>query len=140
MTPREGANGHDPADAGTSAGSDPDTATAAIPEPTLAEVIDDLADEFPDIERMDGAEGIDYAVGPQLFSRLRGTVAEFRLRPEIVAAGTKTGDASESALGREWIAFGPKLVDQYALDRAQAWFELAHRLAAESSARPNRRH
>ena len=106
---------------------------AEAAEPTLADLLDDLADEFPDVERLPGPDGTDFVVGTMPFARLRGRTAEFRLRPEIVAAATRTGDAAESALGREWVAFSPTTFDQYALDRAQSWFELGHRLAAQAS-------
>jgi hypothetical protein len=128
-------------DTGAPNGQEPAEPPDATPvEPTLADVLDDLADDFPDIERTDGPEGTDFAVGAQLFVRLNGPSAQFRLRPEIVLAAVRTGDAAESALGRDWVVFAPKHFDQYALDRAQSWFELAHRLAAEvARPRPTRR-
>lgn len=114
----EGVNGHDAAN--------------ATVEPTLVDLLDDLADEFPDVERREGAAGIDYVVGQQPFARLAGLTGHFRLRSEIVAAAARTGDTAVSAIGPEWVAFSPKRLDQYALDRAQSWFELGHRLAVES--------
>jgi hypothetical protein len=76
----EGANGHDTAD-------EPDEST----EPTLADLLDDLADEFADIERREGPTGVDYLVREQPFARRNGLTAQFRLRPEIVAAGGPVG-------------------------------------------------
>jgi hypothetical protein len=96
----------------------------------LAALLEDLATEFPDVEARPGPAGTDYIVGAQPFARLQGEVAEFRLRPEIVAAAVRTGDAVPSPLGQEWVRFRPATFDQYAVDRAQAWFELGHRLAA----------
>jgi hypothetical protein len=120
----DGTNGHDPADERM--------------EPTLAELLDDLVEEFPDAERRTSPAGVDYVVDDQPFARLTGATAHFRLRPEIVAAAARTGDAAVSTLGRDWVAFSPRRLDQYALDRAQSWFELGHRLAAEGAARPER--
>jgi hypothetical protein len=127
MTSTDGNNGVD-ADPGT--GAD---------EPTLDALLDDLSEDHADIQRRSGPAGIDFVVGPQPFARLQGSVAHFRLRPEIVAAAARTGDARPSDLGRDWVAFSPRHFDQYALDRAQSWFELAHRLAAEAS-QPDKRH
>jgi hypothetical protein len=112
-----------------------DDVDAAPDTGSLAELLDDLATEFPDVDRRDGPDGIEYAVGRQPFARLSASRAEFRLRAEIVAAAVRTGDAGPSPSGREWVAFAPRAFDQYALDRAQAWFELGHRLAAEAARR-----
>ena len=95
---------------------DPDALDA-----TLADLLDDLAGEFDDIEGRATPSGADYSAG----------AASFRLRPEIVAAAARTPGATVSPLGAEWVAFRPTALDQYSLDRLQSWFELAHRLAAE---------
>ncbi len=100
----------------------------AAAEPTLAEVVDDLADDFADVERVDTPAGTDFTVGGIRFVHVAGPTVHFLLRPEVVAAATRTGDASASALGSDWVAFSPSRLDQYALDRAQSWFELGHRL------------
>ena len=115
---REVTNGHDPADTPV--------------EPSIGDLLDDLAAEFPDVDRRTSSAGTDYVVGAHAFAQLHGRTAEFRLRPEIVAAAAKTGDATTSDLGRDWVTFTPRTFDQYALDRAQAWFELAHRIATEA--------
>src|SRR5260221_9320326 len=102
-------------------------------EATLAALLDDLAEEFADVERRESPDQVDYLVGTQEFARLTGATLQFRLRPEIALAATRTASATTSPLGREWVSFSPTAFDQYALDRAQAWFELGHRLAAEAS-------
>lgn len=109
----------------------PDGADVAVGA-ALADLLDDLAAEFPDVERRTTAGGTEFVAGGHAFARLTGQTAEFRLRPEIAAAAVRTGDTAASHLGREWVAFTPRTFDQYALDRAQSWFELGHRLAAES--------
>jgi len=114
-------NGHDTADR-----------SGAGASPTLAELLDDLAEEFADVERRPTPVGIEYALHDQAFAAHSAGRAAFRLRPEIVAAAARTPDAEVSGRGREWVSFGPRHVDQYALDRAQSWFELAHRLASEA--------
>jgi hypothetical protein len=120
----EGANGHDPNDESL--------------EPTLADLLDDLAEEFTDVERQTLPTVTQYLVGQQPFAQLAGATAHFRLRPEIAGAAARTGDAAISPMGPEWVAFSPKHLDQYALDRAQSWFELGHRLAAEAGRAPKR--
>ena len=109
-------------------------------EQTLSALLEELREGFSDTQRRDGPAGRDYLVGAQPFARLQGGRAEFRLRPEIAAAAARTGDTSTSPLGHEWVAFSPKHLDQYALDRAQSWFELAHRLAAEASSSRQKPH
>jgi len=106
---------------------------------TMAELVDDLAGEFADVQRRAGPDGVDFLVGAQPFARVSGEVGQFRLRTEIVAAAVRTPGAAQSKLGREWVAFQPREFDQYAIDRAQSWFELAHRLAAEAG-QPSKRH
>jgi hypothetical protein len=114
--------------------ADEGTAEATGNSP-LAELLDDLAGEFADVERRESAGGTEFLVGAHVFARLGGATAEFRLRPEIAAAAARTPDVRASDRGPAWVAFGPRVVDQHAVDRAQAWFELGHRLAAEAGRR-----
>ena len=109
---------------------DPDALAA-----TLADLLDDLAGEFDDIERRETPSGADYLVRTRAFTHLNGDAASFRLRPEIVVAAARTPSATASPLGAEWVAFRPTTLDQYSRDRLQSWFELAHRLVAEDGAR-----
>ena len=135
----DGANGRDRADVPPGpTGEGADEATDEAIGPTLADVLDDLTRDYPDVEQVATPDGVDYLVGAQPFACLSSVTAHFRLRPEIVAAAARTGDATVSAMGPEWVAFKPKALDQYALDRAQSWFELGHRLAAEAAAGPRR--
>lgn len=108
--------------------------------PTPADVLDDLASEFADVVRVERPDGVSYEVAGRPFARLLGARTEFRLRPDIAAAAARTGDSGASPLGPEWVAVSPRTFDQYALDRLQAWFELAHRLAVETAGRAGRHH
>jgi hypothetical protein len=99
------------------------------PDPTLAALLDDLAGEFADVVRSERPDAVTYEIAGRPFATLTGARAEFRLRPEIAAAAARTPDARLSERGNEWVAFEPRDVDQHAIDRAQAWFELGHRLA-----------
>lgn len=110
-------------------GKDPDEGPL---EPTLVDLLADLAGEFSDVEGRSVPGGTEYVTSDRVFARLICVTAHFRLRPEIVAAAIRTPAAAASTLGPEWVTFSPGPLDQYALDRAQAWFELGHRLAAEA--------
>ena len=107
---------------------------------TLADVIEDLAEEYPDVRSAEVPGGMDYLVGDRAFVRLAGIAAHFRLRVEIVAAAVRTPAASSSTLGPDWVLFRPMALDQYGLDRAQAWWELGHRLALEARPKGPGRH
>ena len=124
-----GQNGHDPTDIGEADDADVD----ADAEPTLADLLIDLAGDFGDVEALEQPDGANYVVAGRSFATSTGPRASFRLRPEIVAAAIRTPDAGPSERGPEWVTFSPATIDQYALDRAQSWFELAHRLAAEAA-------
>jgi hypothetical protein len=104
--------------------------------PTLRRILDDLATEFSDVDRREEADGTAYEVRGRAFAIVAaaGDRAEFWLRPEIAAAAARTPDARSSLRGADWVAFTPGEIDQHALDRVQAWFELGHRLAADPSA------
>jgi hypothetical protein len=73
-----------------------------------------------------------WAAGPSVFATLEGDRAEFRLDPQVAAAALRTPDTSPSARGSDWIAFAPPVLDDHAVDRAEAWFLSAHRRAAAS--------
>src|SRR5947209_2839775 len=88
----------------------PPAMTAAQPEDepdalaaTLAELLDDLAADFEDVERREGSNGIDYTVRTKAFAHLIGDAASFRLRPQIVLAAARTPGATVSPLGPEWV-------------------------------------
>ncbi len=125
----EGPNGHDPN------GNQIDEGPI---EPTLVDLLADLAEEFSDVEERPVPGGIEYVTHERAFVRLTGATAHFRLRPEVAAAAIRTPAAAASPLGPDWVTFSPGPLDQYALDRAQAWFELGHRLAAEVPGRAKR--
>jgi hypothetical protein len=102
-------------------------------EVALGLLLDDLAGEFTDITRRETHDGVvTFSVGERVFARMTGSKAEFRLRPEIAAAAARTPDARRSPADLEWVVFQPRSLDQHGIDRAQAWFELGHRLAVES--------
>ncbi|HEX3428085.1 MAG TPA: hypothetical protein VHS36_04700 [Candidatus Limnocylindrales bacterium] len=99
---------------------------------TLAEVLAEAADGLAGVI-VDASESITtWAAGPAVFATLTGDRAEFRLDPLVAAAALRTPGTEPSARGGDWIAFAPAIIDDHALDRAEAWFLSAHRRAAAS--------
>ncbi len=99
-------------------------------EPTdlsLADVLAAAAEDLAGVTRDDLGGAISWAVAGAPFSVLTGARAEFRLDPLIAGAALRTPDASPSPLGADWVAFVPSVLDDAAVDRAEAWFLSAHR-------------
>jgi len=72
----------------------------------------------------------EYLQGGVVFATGERDRHSFRLHPEIVRAGLRTNGAGPSAAGPDWIGLDTAATDEFTLDRARAWFELAWRLAA----------
>lgn len=107
--------------------------------PTLAMLVKELAAELPDVvgSAGPGAPGAVRATGATTWSHrgkpfavLGPTGIEIRLDPAIAAAATRTPDTAPSPRGPEWVRFSPRELDGHAVDRLEAWFELAYRRAA----------
>ena len=99
---------------------------------TLPELVAAIAGQFDDVTRHETPAGIDYLVRDRPFVRVAGERAAFRLRPEIAVAASRTPNTTPSSEGPDWVTFAPPRLDRYGVDRATAWFELGHRLAAEA--------
>ena len=96
----------------------------------LAGLAAELAAAAGDVEaHRDGAVTI-WSVGGTAFAALAGSALECRLDPVVGAAARRTPDTSASEHGPDWVRFAPAILDQYAEDRARAWFMSAHRRAA----------
>jgi hypothetical protein len=59
-----------------------------------------------------------------------GSVASFGLEPAVAAAAVRTPDTTDSPRAVGWVDFAPAELDDHAADRAEAWFESAHRRLA----------
>jgi hypothetical protein len=104
----------------------------AISELRLADVLAEAEDGLVDV-RVDVADGLTtWAAGPAVFAVLSGDRAEFRLGPQVAAAALRTPDTAVSVRGPDWVAFAPPILDDQAVDRAEAWFLSAHRRAEAS--------
>jgi hypothetical protein len=94
---------------------------------TLADVLAAAAEDLPGVRsETDGVE-VTYRFGPAVFAVVAGSRAEFRLDPAVVAAALRTPETGPSARGSDWVAFGPAVLDDPAVDRAESWFLSAHR-------------
>ena len=143
-----GRNGHDPdagvrpADAAESALDaldaeplDPDEAAAGAAvaadevDESLDERVEAVIDDLRGVERSRDGTSVAYAVAGRVFARLGEDRLEAALDATVAKAALRTPDTAVSPRGAGWIAFTPRTVDRYALDRAEAWVRLAHRRA-----------
>ena len=99
---------------------------------SLAEVLAAAAEELAGMSVEDaGADGLTtWSAGGRPFAILVGDRAEFRLDPLVARAALRTPDTTPSQRGPEWVSFSPEALDDQAVDRAEAWFLSAHRLAS----------
>ena len=99
-------------------------------QPTLADILAGLLDEAGDVSTPVDRE---YARGDVTFAaRPAEDVVEVRLGEEIAEAAMRTPDTGTSDRGPEWVRFAPTEWDEHALDRLEAWFRVAWRLADKS--------
>jgi hypothetical protein len=103
---------------------------------SLAEVLLGAAEEAATAIRTEAGTLTTWSAGspPVVFATLAGGRAEFRLDPVIANAALRTPDTVASTRGPEWVAFEPAVVDDGAVDRAEAWFLVAHRRAGRRRA------
>ena len=101
------------------------------PTADLGDVIAALLDEVDDVEVLASRE---YARGNVPFAwRSAEDVMELRLGPDVAEAARRTPGTSVSSRGDDWIRFTPDLTSEHDLDRLDAWFRVAWRLADQRS-------
>jgi hypothetical protein len=105
--------------------SEPESAIEAI-----ALEIDDRAETVADVERSTAEAATVFARSGQAFAVVDSDGFDFRLGPTIGSAALRTPDVTPASRGRDWVRFSPAGLDEYALDRALAWFDAAWRRAA----------
>jgi len=110
------------------------------PAESPAEAVDRLAGELDGVHRRTAGQTVEFVRGSIVFAVQEGSKLEFRLRPEITAAGLRTTATSRSARGPEWIALDTKTGDAFTVDRTVAWFETAFRVAGEGGPAAPRPH
>ncbi len=100
-------------------------------EATLVAVLDHAAAALDPTPARDVAGfRVTWRVGERPIAVLDEATASFRVGVEIGAAARRTDDAGDSALGADWVAFRPPVLDEPAIDRITAWFAAAYRRAA----------
>ena len=104
----------------------------AVSDLTLADLMAEAAEDLAGVVTDASGPVTTWAAGPSVFATLEGGRAEFRLDTQVAAAALRTPDTSSSARGSDWIAFAPPVLDDHAVDRAEAWFLSAHRRAVGS--------
>jgi hypothetical protein len=93
----------------------------------VAEVIVDL----PEARSLAENGVVTWSRAGNAFASLGATGIEIRLDRQIAGAAARTPDVTLSGRGPEWIHFAPAELDPHALDRLEAWLELAYRRAVE---------
>ncbi|MBA2380728.1 MAG: hypothetical protein H0V73_01340 [Chloroflexi bacterium] len=100
-----------------------------ISDLTLAELLAAAAEDLADVTvEVDGLTTT-WSAGGRPFASLSGEWAEFHLAPAVARAALRMPDAAASPQGPDWVSFSPQVYDDAAIDRAEAWFLSAHRLA-----------
>jgi hypothetical protein len=100
-----------------------------------AEAMDRLAGRLEGVQRRAVGKTTEYSRAGVAFAAREADVLTFRLREEVVKAAMQTLDTAPSPRGPEWIALAPATADEFALDRAAAWFESAWRFAGSAPER-----
>jgi hypothetical protein len=90
----------------------------------LAGLLDEAGDVSTPTDREYARDGITFAARPA------EDLIELRLGEEIADAAIRTPDTTASERGPGWVRFAPREWDDHALDRLEAWFLVAWRLAA----------
>ncbi len=106
-----------------------------LPDPgagtTLELVITELLEGLPDVTTSPGGAGRSWLRGAVEFAVAGPIGVEVRLDRQVAAAAIRTPDTAPSPRGPDWVRFNPRELDPHALDRLEAWLELAHRRAGE---------
>ncbi len=112
-----------------------DERTPAGPTENPADAVDRLAGELAGVRRRAVGELVEFERAGIVFATRDAGRLSFRLRTEIVAAALRTTDTAASGRGPDWVVLAPAgsdALDEFTLDRATAWFEMAWRIAGES--------
>ena len=95
----------------------------------LAEILAAAAEDLPGVTVESDQAATTWSAAGHAFAVLSGEWAEFHLAAPIARAALRTPDAAASPRGPDWVSFAPAVLDDSAIDRAEAWFLSAHRRA-----------
>jgi hypothetical protein len=98
-----------------------------VSQAQLAEIAAEAATETPGAVAETDRETTIWSLAGKPFAVLAGDTMEFRLDALVGEAARRTPGTTISARGDDWVAFRPGELDQYAEDRARAWFLAAAR-------------
>jgi hypothetical protein len=106
-----------------------DAVADADVDESLDERVEAVLEELEPVARRRDGEVVLLTAGSRMFAVLGADFLEVALEPTIASAALRTADTRPSPRGTGWIAFTPRDIDRFALDRAEAWVRLAHRRA-----------
>ena len=94
------------------------------------DLLDELVGEAADVDVASTGDGFEYSRAGRAFVARSGSgLVEIRLGADIGEAALRTPDTSNSTRGSDWVLFAPHYWDEHALDRLEAWFRVAWRMA-----------
>jgi hypothetical protein len=96
---------------------------------SLDERVEGVVEGLDEVERRRIGDAVTFLARGAVFAVLAPDALEVALDAAVAKAALKTPGASPSRRGPGWITFTPKVVDRFALDRAEAWVRSAHRRA-----------
>ena len=105
---------------------------------SLGDVLTEASEGVAGVTRRDDGERSVWLIDGEPFATVRAGEAEFRLDPLVAGAALRTPDTSASDRGGEWVVFAPAVLDDAAVDRAEAWFLSAARRASGGGRPTNR--
>ena len=97
---------------------------------SLDERVEGVVEDLDGVVRRRDDERVTYLCDGKVFAVLVPDALEVALDAAVARAALRTPGASVSRRGPDWIAFSPKVVDRFALDRAEAWLRSAYRRVA----------
>ncbi len=105
----------------------------------LGELLEAAADGLDGVTTGADERGTTWSARGVIFAAIADETAEFRLDPGVARAALRTPDTKSSARGEDWVAFHPTVLDDGAVDRAEAWFLSAARRASSPQTGDRRR-
>jgi hypothetical protein len=99
---------------------------------SLDERVEGVVEDLDGVERRRDGGFVTYVFDGKPFAVLAPDALEVALDAAVARAALKTPGSSVSRRGPGWIVFTPKVVDRFALDRAEAWLRSAYQRAAGS--------
>jgi hypothetical protein len=124
----DGLDDDDPLDPAEAAAADAEALEEG--DESLDERVESVIEELQGVERVRDRGSVIYRFRGKPFAVLLDDGLEVVLDPVVAKAALRTASTLPSPRGPGWIAFTPRAIDRFALDRAEAWVRSAHRRAA----------